>query len=601
LSEEKEKKTDSPSKPRRRRPRRRKKSATAKSNAEQQAAESKAEESKADKPAAEKKPAAESRQEDKQSDSPSKSRRRRPRRRKKSATAESTVEKEAVDEPTADDSDTADPPAESTRPKKKAARKRPAKKKAAKKPAAKKTTAKKRPAKRAAKPSEEEEPSLEQPVAELEEEKPSPKKKTAELSADGFGGLGLSDAMLESLAKAEYLEPTPIQAGLIPRAMAGVDVMGQARTGTGKTAAFAIPILEQLEPGKKKPGKPQAIILVPTRELAVQVRDECSRLSAGRRVNVVALYGGKPIKQQIDKLNRGAQIVVGTPGRVIDLMNRAALLLGDVRFSVLDEADRMLDIGFRPDIEKILRRCPQSRQSLLLSATIPPPVKRLAQRYMRDPEALDFSPKNPAVDTIEQFYFTVDSEHKFELLVKLIEREEPTQAIIFCRTKRGTDKVKRRLGRKVKSVDTIHGDLSQSVRDRVMRAFRDGKIRYLVATDVVGRGIDVSRISHIINYDIPQFCDDYVHRVGRAGRMGREGVAYTFVTPEEGNELTRIEIRINILLKRDEIADFRPTKGGKPVATEEQPADADGLFAEEEQPKPKPVFGSRTRRYRRAL
>ena len=414
-------------------------------------------------------------------------------------------------------------------------------------------------------------------------------------SASGFDGMGLSEVMLESLAKAEYLEPTPIQAGLIPLAMAGVDLMGQARTGTGKTAAFAIPILEQLQPGRK-PGKPQAIVLVPTRELAVQVRNECARLAAGRRVNVVAVYGGKPIKQQIDKLNRGVQIVVGTPGRVIDLMNRAALLLGDVRFSVLDEADRMLDIGFRPDIEKILRRCPQSRQSLLLSATIPPPVKRLAQRYMRDPQELDFSPTNPAVDTIEQFYFTVDAIHKFQLLVKLIQRDEPRQAIIFCRTKRGTDKVKRRLSQKVKSVDTIHGDLAQPVRDRVMQAFRDGKIRYLVATDVVGRGIDVTRISHIINYDIPQFCDDYVHRVGRAGRMGREGVAFTFVTPEEGNELTRIEIRINILLKRDEIADFAPTSQGRPdsTATGEEPG-------QEEQAKTKPVFGSRTRRYRRAL
>ncbi len=453
----------------------------------------------------------------------------------------------------------------------------------------------------AAEKSTNEQQTNEQETSEQEtSEQDATEQPDAESSSDGFGNMGLSEVMLESLAKAEYLEPTDIQAGLIPRALAGVDVMGQARTGTGKTAAFAIPILEQLGPSKK-PGKPQAIILVPTRELAVQVRDECSRLAYGRRVNVVALYGGKPIKQQIDRLNRGAQIVVGTPGRVIDLMNRTALMFDDIRFTVLDEADRMLDIGFRPDIEKILRRCPQSRQSLLLSATIPPPVKRLAQRYMRDPEALDFSPKNPAVDTIEQFYFTVDAEHKFDLLVKLVEREQPTQAIIFCRTKRGTDKVKRRLGRKVKSVDTIHGDLSQPVRDRVMREFREGKIRYLVATDVVGRGIDVSRISHIINYDIPQFCDDYVHRVGRAGRMGREGVAYTFVTPEEGNELTRIEIRINILLKRDEIADFMPSKGAKPVATEDQPADADGLFAEAEEPKPKPVFGKRTRRYRRAL
>jgi len=256
----------------------------------------------------------------------------------------------------------------------------------------------------------------------------------------------------------------------------------------------------------------------------------------------------------------------------------------------------MLDIGFRPDIEKILRRCPQSRQTLLLSATIPPPVKRLAERYMRAPEMLDFSSKDLAVETIEQYYFTVDPERKFDLLVKLVEREQPQQAIVFCRTRRGTDKVCRRLTEVVKAVDTIHGDLVQSARDRVMRRFREGKIKVLVATDVVGRGIDVTSISHIINYDVPQFCDDYVHRVGRTGRMGREGVAFTFVSPEEGNELTRIEMRINRLLKRDEIPGFVALT--KPQPTEDFDAE-DG--EPPEPPVAKPVFGRRTRRLRRAL
>lgn len=409
--------------------------------------------------------------------------------------------------------------------------------------------------------------------------------------------MGLSDVMLESLAAADYLEPTPIQAGLIPPALEGVDLMGQARTGTGKTAAFAIPILEQLQPHKRG-AAPQALVLTPTRELAVQVRDECTKLAAGRKAYVVATYGGKPIRRQIEQLGRGAEIVVGTPGRVLDLMARTALRLGDVRFVVLDEADRMLDIGFRPDIEKILRRCPQSRQTLLLSATIPPPVKRLAERYMRNPEMLNFSPKNPAVETIEQFYFTVDPESKFALLVKLLQQEDPTQAIVFCRTRRGTDRLQRRLARRIQSVDTIHGDLPQQARDKVMEKFRGGKTRILVATDVVGRGIDVTRISHIINFDVPQFCDDYVHRVGRTGRMGREGVAFTFVTPEEGNELTRIEMRINLLLKRGEVPGFRAFT--KPEATEE-------IDIDEETGRPlgvakrKPVFGSRTRRHRRAL
>ncbi|MBN1396139.1 MAG: DEAD/DEAH box helicase [Pirellulales bacterium] len=407
--------------------------------------------------------------------------------------------------------------------------------------------------------------------------------------------MGLSKTMLASLAAAEYLDPTPIQAGLIPRALEGTDLMGQAQTGTGKTAAFCIPILERLLP-RSEAMWPQAIVLAPTRELAVQVRDECVKLAAGRDIQIVAVYGGKPIRKQVEQLRRGAEIIVGTPGRVMDLMNRGALVLGEIRFVVLDEADRMLDIGFRPDIEKILRRCPRSRQTLLLSATIPPPVKRLAERYMHEPESVDFSVKDLAVETIEQWYFTVDSERKYDLLVKLLEREQPRQAIIFCRTKRGTDKVYRRLDRSFKDVDTIHGDLQQRSRDRVMRSFRDGQTKILVATDVVGRGIDVTSISHIINYDIPQFCDDYVHRVGRTGRMGREGVAFTFVTPEEGNELTRIEMRINRLLKRAEIPDF--------VALS-KPQPSDDFDAEEgksaEPLAPKPVFGRRTRRIRRAL
>lgn len=403
--------------------------------------------------------------------------------------------------------------------------------------------------------------------------------------------------MLGALAKAEYLEPTPIQAGLIPRALKGIDVLGQARTGTGKTAAFVIPILEGLKPRKELHG-PQALILVPTRELAVQVRGEVEKLSHGRRVHVVALYGGKPIKGQIDKLKRGAEIIVGTPGRVMDHMGRSTLDLGALQVVVLDEADRMLDIGFRPDIEKILRRCPQSRQTLLLSATVPPPVTRLAQRYMRNPESLDFSPGEISVETIEQFYFTVMPQHKFDLLVKLLRRDEPRQAIIFCRTKRGTDKVHRAVSKKFPEAECIHGDLPQNTRDRVMAQFREGQVRLLVATDVVGRGIDVTGISHIINYDIPAFCDDYVHRVGRTGRMGREGVAYTFVTPEEGGELTRIEMRIDRLLKRAELEGFEHSAKAEP---QQQPAAGAAVTEGEESPAAKPPAVGRDGRPRRRL
>jgi ATP-dependent RNA helicase DeaD len=386
---------------------------------------------------------------------------------------------------------------------------------------------------------------------------PSSEKSASDSSATvpAFADLDLSETMMAALDRAAYAAPTPVQSGIIPRALEGVDVLGQARTGTGKTAAFAIPILERLKAGRKG-APPQALVLVPTRELAVQVRDEFEKLAHGRRVACVPIYGGKPIRGQIANLQRGADVIVGTPGRVLDHLARGSLDLRSVRTVVLDEADRMLDIGFRPDIEKILRRCPKERQTLLLSATVAPPIERLAQKYMRDPEVMDFSPKSMSVETIEQFYFTVDQERKFDLLVHLLKRDEPDQAIVFCRTKRGTERVFRRLSKHFEAVDMMHGDMQQSARDRVMKAFRARDVRVLVATDVVGRGIDVTSISHIINYDLPQSSDDYVHRVGRTGRMGREGVAYTFVTTEEGGELTRIEILINRLLKRDEIPGF---------------------------------------------
>jgi ATP-dependent RNA helicase DeaD len=253
----------------------------------------------------------------------------------------------------------------------------------------------------------------------------------------------------------------------------------------------------------------------------------------------------------------------------------------------------MLDIGFRPDIERILRKCPtEDRQTLLLSATVPPPILRLAQRYMHEPVSMNFSEGDVSVETIEQFYFTVDHDRKFDLLVKLLQRENPVQAIIFCRTKRGVDRLLRRLSKQFKSVNSIHGDMQQGARDRVMKSFREGKLQVLVATDVVGRGIDVTGISHIINFDVPEFCDDYVHRVGRTGRMGREGVAYTFVNPEEGPQLTRIEQRINRLLKRDEIEGF---DASAPVIEEPKEDKPDAP------PPPESAMKRRPKRYRRAL
>ncbi|MEX2176209.1 MAG: DEAD/DEAH box helicase [Pirellulaceae bacterium] len=432
-----------------------------------------------------------------------------------------------------------------------------------------------------------------------------------------FDSLGLSEVMLDALKESGYETPTPVQAGVIPRALAGVDVVGQARTGTGKTAAFVIPILEQLHL-KHDIHHPQALIMVPTRELAVQVRDVAIKLSIGRKVHCVAVYGGKPIREQIEKIKKGAQIIVGTPGRVLDHLARGTVDFTKLRFVVLDEADRMLDIGFRPDIERILKRCPDERQTLLMSATVPLAIAKLAERYMRNPETMNFSSNDLSVETIEQFYFTVDPQRKFELLLRLLSREKPSQAVIFCRTKRGTEKIFQRLSKKVKDqrlVAAIHGDMNQSARDRVMATFRTGKIRFLVATDVIGRGIDVTSISHIVNYDIPAFCDDYVHRVGRTGRMGREGVAYTFVAPDEGYELTRIEERINRQLKRDEIKDFDPRarenvaadlarQRPRTISPNGEPTDpTDPAEADPNAPPPPPTSMMRRppKRYKRAL
>ena len=380
-----------------------------------------------------------------------------------------------------------------------------------------------------------------------------------------FSDLDLSPITLQALKRAGFEHATPIQAGLIPLALEGYDVIGQARTGTGKTAAFSIPILEQLD-SLEDCRDPQAIVIVPTRELADQVGREAERLAWGVPTEIAVLAGGKNMTGQLRQLHNGVQMVVGTPGRIHDHLQRGSLRTGSVWCVVLDEADRMLDIGFRPQIERILRRCPKDRQTLLLSATLPPTVRRLAESYMYKPMVIDCSTNAMAVETIEQRYFTVDADQKLDLLIRLLKREQPEQAIIFCRTRRGTDKLERKLSHEFPATGCMHGDMAQRERDRVLQQLRDRKLKILVATDVVGRGIDISTISHIINYDVPQDCDDYVHRVGRTGRMGRDGIAFTFVVPGEGGILTAIEQRINRQLIRDSIDGFDPTPSGTALA-----------------------------------
>ncbi len=372
-----------------------------------------------------------------------------------------------------------------------------------------------------------------------EPDMPIGSSKSPALSEVAFDSLGLSKPMLKILARRGYTSPTPIQNELIPHALLGRDVIGQAKTGSGKTAAFAIPILEMLEQSNRAP---QAIILAPTRELVQQIVTEIEKLIQGLSVIVRGLYGGEPIVRQLRSLERGVDIVVGTPGRVMDLLERRALNLGEVYHVVLDEADRMLDIGFRDDIERILRSVPDPHQTLLLSATLSDDIRFLSRKYMHDALELNLSRDEISVDSIKQYYITVDHDKKLDLLQFLLQKDVPRQCIVFTRTKRGVEKLGQRLGRKFGGVGLIHGDLAQPVRNRVMAAFRQGQVKILVATDVVGRGIDVEGISHVFNYDIPEDPENYVHRIGRTGRMGRDGVAYLFVCPDEGDPLTNIEM-----------------------------------------------------------
>jgi len=384
--------------------------------------------------------------------------------------------------------------------------------------------------------------------------------------ATTFEGMGLSERSMKALEHVGFETPSPIQASFIPRALTGRDCTGQAHTGTGKTAAFVLPILEAIDHDQPYT---QALVLAPTRELADQVKCEAERLAYTSPIRVSCFVGQRDMDRQIRQLERGVQVAVGTPGRVKDLNNRGHLVFDNLRVVVLDEADRMLDIGFEPEIRDILRRCPNDRQTLLLSATLPPSVERLAKKYMTNADRVDLSGDAIAVDTIDQFYCTVDPDRKFGLLVRLLGEQQPNQVIVFTRTKRGADALYRRFSGGLSDVGVMHGDLAQSKRERSLKRFREGQVRLLIATDVAGRGIDVSTISHIVNYDIPEYHDDYVHRIGRTGRMtsSDKGRAFTFVTREQGDELTRIEIRVNRQLTEYTVSEYEAYRDRGPRPT----------------------------------
>lgn len=345
-----------------------------------------------------------------------------------------------------------------------------------------------------------------------------------------------------------YRQPTEIQEQVLPTLLDGNDVIGQAQTGTGKTAAFGIPLVEGIEEGLRAP---QALVLAPTRELALQISEELRRLARFLpEITIVTLYGGAGYGRQFEDLKDGAQVVVGTPGRIIDHLQRGTLKLDQVDYVVLDEADRMLDMGFLPDVERILRRTPRDRQTALFSATVPTVIRILSRRHMSRPVSIQVKPEEPTVEGVEQIYFEVAQRDKVDALLWLLEHEPPEQAMIFRQTKIGVDKLVSALRRHGLPAEAIHGDMSQRVREKVLHDFRAGKLKYLVATDVASRGLDIPDVSHIFNYDIPEDAEAYVHRIGRTARAGRTGTAVTFVSEWDLEHLAPIQKIVGDRLER---------------------------------------------------
>ncbi|PID15887.1 DEAD/DEAH box helicase [Sporosarcina sp. P34] len=353
-----------------------------------------------------------------------------------------------------------------------------------------------------------------------------------------FSELNISETTQKALLRMGFEEATPIQEGTITFGMEGRDVIGQAQTGTGKTAAFGIPIIEKLDP---KSTAVQALVIAPTRELAIQVSEEIYKVGYGSRAKVLSVYGGQEIGRQIRALRNNPNIVVGTPGRILDHINRKTLKLDHVQTLVLDEADEMLNMGFIEDINTILASVPAERQTLLFSATMPAPIRKIAETFMKNPEVVKIKSKEMTVENIEQFFVKSHEREKFDVLSRLLNVQQPELAIVFGRTKRRVDELAHALSIRGYIAEGIHGDLTQAKRMSVLRQFKDNKIDVLVATDVAARGLDISGVTHVYNFDIPQDPESYVHRIGRTGRAGKNGVAVTFVTPREMGYLRIVE------------------------------------------------------------
>lgn len=372
---------------------------------------------------------------------------------------------------------------------------------------------------------------------------------------DAFRALGLSPSALAALRAKGFETPTPIQALTIPKLLEGrVDLIGQAQTGTGKTAAFGIPILELAVPGADRP---QALVLAPTRELCMQIAAELRSLRGERSVRIAPVYGGQAIEVQLRRLKEGVDIVVGTPGRVIDLIQRGSLDLSGIAFAVLDEADEMLDMGFIEEIETILTGTPSGKRTLMFSATMPPEIMKIAERFMRDFEVVRTPGAGEGIGLTEQVYYELRREEKLEALARILEIEEDIYALVFCRTRNDVDELVEKLKLRGLRVEALHGDIMQMQRTRVINQFKEKQFRVLIATDVAARGIDVSDLTHVINYSMPRNAETYIHRIGRTGRAGRSGRAVTFVTPAESRRLAEIAREAGVEIRRGELPQGR--------------------------------------------
>lgn len=360
-----------------------------------------------------------------------------------------------------------------------------------------------------------------------------------------FEDLHLDRKILAALKDMGFEEPSPIQKGAIPLALEGEDLIGQAQTGTGKTAAFGIPIIQKIN---EKDRHIQALVMSPTRELCIQVADEISKIGRTKRVRVLPVYGGQPIERQIRSLKRGIQVVIGTPGRLLDHIRRGTIDLEYVNFLVLDEADEMLDMGFVDDMENIIKNVPPERQTMLFSATMPRPILSISKKYMRAPKMVAIHKEVVTAPTIDQYYY--ETRDKVDGLCRILDTTDDCKMIIFCRTKKGVDELVIALATRGYEAEGLHGDLSQNQRDRVMKKFRSGQVDILVATDVAARGLDIDNITHVVNFDVPSDSESYVHRIGRTGRAGNSGVALTFITPREFRQLKLIERSIKTKILR---------------------------------------------------